>query len=101
MLIEHGVGRGNPGRRHAEERAGIQGWTGKASSEQAKGRWEARGEAEQEQPRRGVDRVKHHRIRWQHLLEENDDSAECHLELPREGSTLGPWDCVLLVHWSS
>ena len=57
-------------------------------------------ETKQEPPRRGLDRRKHHRIRWKHVLEENDDGAKCWIGRSRKESTLRPRDGLLIVGWS-
>lgn len=44
-------------------------------------------ETKQEPLRRGLGRIKQHRIRWKHVLEENDDGVKCCIERPRKEST--------------
>lgn len=57
-------------------------------------------ETKQEQLRRGVDREKHHRIRWKHVLEEDEKDVKCCKERSRKENMLRSQDCLLFVDWS-
>lgn len=56
-------------------------------------------EMKQEQQRRGVERVKHLRRRWKHVLEQSDDYIQALYRKSQEGKVLRPLDCLLLVDW--
>lgn len=56
-------------------------------------------EMKQEQQRRGVERVKHLRRRWKHVLKQSDDYIKLCIERSRRKRILRPLDCLLLVDW--
>ena len=57
-------------------------------------------ETKWEELRRGVDRVKHHRIRWKHVLKENEECVKCCKERSKKESMLRPQDYLVFVAWS-